>query len=114
MGAGELGDGHRSAPSQLFDIVVCSGHMAMLVVVHGATEMLNDVWRNAHRFQRPAIFVDREVLEDDLAAECQGELCRHLLVVHLDWTGDWNGLANVRFGTFQKRCNYASLIIGGD
>jgi len=69
MGAGELTDSHRPAPGQFFNIVVRSGHVAMLIIIHGSAEMLDDVRRNAHRFQRSAVFVDGEILEDYLAAE---------------------------------------------
>jgi len=114
MRAGELRDGHRPASGELFDVVVCSGHVAMLVIVHGTTEMLNDVRRNAHRFQRPAIFVDRKVLENDLATERLGEFDRHLLMVHLDRTGDWNSLADMSVRIFQKRRDGAALIVRSD
>jgi len=46
VGMGELGHRHGPLAGQLFDIVVRAGHMALLIVRHRATQMLNDVGRN--------------------------------------------------------------------
>ena len=48
VSACELANGHGCLSGQLFDVVIRCGHMANLVVRHRATEMLDDVRRNAH------------------------------------------------------------------
>jgi hypothetical protein len=59
---------------QPFDVFVHPGHHAMLVGVHSAFEVVNDIRRKARRFQRFGIGFDRDVLEDDLAVQRFGEL----------------------------------------
>jgi hypothetical protein len=39
----------------------------MLVVLHGATKVLNDVGRHAHSFQGLAVHIHRQIFEDNLA-----------------------------------------------
>jgi hypothetical protein len=46
----------------------------MLVGVHSAFEVVNDIRRKVRRFQRFGIGFDRDVLEDDLAVQRFGEL----------------------------------------
>ena len=43
MGMGELTHGHRASAGQLFDVVVRSGHHAVLVIIHRTPEALHDV-----------------------------------------------------------------------
>lgn len=43
MRASELADGHGPSSGELFDVVVGARHVAVLVVDHRATQMLDDV-----------------------------------------------------------------------
>lgn len=102
MGSGKFTDGHGPASGEDFDIVVRARHVAVLEIGHRTTQMLDDVGRHAHRLDRRAIFVDRQILEDDLATERLGEFRRHLLMVHLDGAGEGDGLADLLFGFFSS------------
>src|SRR5580704_17209712 len=55
VGARKLAHCHGPSARQPFDVIVGSGHHAVLIVLHRATKMLNDIRRHTHGLDRLAI-----------------------------------------------------------
>src|SRR5260370_34934757 len=95
-------------------VVVHSRHDARALVGHGALKVLDDIRGQAHLFEKPGIVIDRNVLEDDLAAQRLGEFRRHLIVIHFYRAEQRIGLACMPGGALQVRSDDASLVLGTD